>query len=108
MQEDKNGFIVSSSISFIVEILFYNKVTNSLIFIGLHAQVMPSGQFHYEYEFHRPIPITPDDFEHNLLNFLEYSEIVLVVLYILSELYVYYNLVYLYRKEKKIKKEKNI
>ena len=95
---DQSEFIVSGTVSAIAEILFFNKVTNSFVFIGLHATKRPSGLIKYEFEFHKPMGIVIDDSKHFFLVIFELIEIGLMGLYVFKEVYTYLRVLYLYIK----------
>ena len=71
----------------------------------MHAERTPSGIIKYEFEFHRPVGVIRDELLHLVLESFEYTEIILVAIYVLAELYMFYSILVLYFKEKKLKVE---
>ena len=54
LKNDEKLF-VSNTVSVVADVVFYNKVTHSLVYAALRAQRRPSGLINYEFEFHKPI-----------------------------------------------------
>ena len=103
--ESGSDFINKSTVSAIAEVLFYNEVTSSFVFVALHAERKPSGLVKYSFEFHRPIGLIQDETQHIILVTFEYIEIFLLTLYVLNELYTFGRIFQLYFKTKKMKVE---
>ena len=55
LQDPENGFMASNTISVTANIMFYNKVTYSFVYVALKVQRSPAGLLQYSFEFNRPV-----------------------------------------------------
>ena len=51
----ESEFMAPGTVSAICDILFYNQVMQSFVYVALKAERTPAGFTKYDFEFHKPI-----------------------------------------------------
>lgn len=55
LQDPANHFMASNTMSVVANVIFYNRVTFSFVYVALKVTRSPAGLLHYQFEFNRPV-----------------------------------------------------